>query len=444
MKTACYLCVTALFVTITCIASDAASMRPGSRPPVGPPPGSSSGASSSVTTPSNPNYHLNTTRPGSAAAPTGIAGSPSNAATGLVPGSKPTTPTVQPSAPKHLIGDPPVPSSLTDLTVYSVTTPGASRRIGSRPLVTKPITNPKHLIGDPPPYYTSTDVGSDSMVAHAGETKSVDLGEKIYPAPDIPGWVDSIHHTVGFEQTTGAYKGETRMVRYDKTYGGVETWKQWWLPPTSVEVGGGTVTKTMPVDATPTGSSPPRTVLNTLSSKDFTIPTPQGFSHATIVTPEPLDPGIVAGVGLPGVSGAGETLPTLQVSYTWERIGDGPVTLTSLNTRLLVQMFLPDFADLEVCRAAQYWLQYTFRKSSLGDIEALVRQHETQHVIDDVRIAERLSQQLYALVGKSADSVGDLTYTIESAVAQAIDDMLVAGAAFHSTKEGLPLQFKAL
>ena len=89
-----------------------------------------------------------------------------------VPGTKPNGRGTTRTAPKHLIGDPPLPSSFQDLQGLDAhnTSTGNSRRPGSRPSVPA-VTHPPphHLIGDPPTWpddpgtylFSTTDPGDD-------------------------------------------------------------------------------------------------------------------------------------------------------------------------------------------------------------------------------------------------------------------------------------------
>lgn len=170
MRTRRCLFVAALLIILCFNLSDAGTNRPGARPPVGPPPGSVSGTSSTVNAAGTSNYHLNNARGGGLATPTVTSATNNKKPTGLVPGSNSTSTTAQPTAPKHLIGDPPLPQSLADLHAYLSPSPGSRGRAGYRPpILTMFPSAPRHLIGDPPLYGNEIPANAKYLDVGSGE-----------------------------------------------------------------------------------------------------------------------------------------------------------------------------------------------------------------------------------------------------------------------------------
>jgi hypothetical protein len=140
MKPRSYLLFTLCLIFFALGLADAGPRRPGARPPVIQRPVDSSSRPGSLNTNTQSNYHLNNAEPVNQ-----VFDRPTIAA----PGSKPIIQQSAPTAPKHLIGDPPTPASLQDL--YDSPS-GNNRRPGARPSITHKTKTPKHLIGDPPTF----------------------------------------------------------------------------------------------------------------------------------------------------------------------------------------------------------------------------------------------------------------------------------------------------
>ncbi|MGO9118886.1 MAG: hypothetical protein ACLQPD_14915 [Desulfomonilaceae bacterium] len=95
MKPRQFFFIAALLILLSFGLSEAGSRRPGARPPVGPPPGRA--VKNTQTDPSISTINVNQ----------------STGSQGI--GTKPAQRTSKPSAPHHLIGDPPVPESIAEL-----------------------------------------------------------------------------------------------------------------------------------------------------------------------------------------------------------------------------------------------------------------------------------------------------------------------------------------
>ena len=188
MKPRNYLLAAVLLVILSFALAQAASRHNGARPPVGPPPG----------VPIHAHHHsinaINVHLP----------------SVGLVPGSKPAIQIATPAPPHHLIGDPPLPSSLADLLLYS-SSPGATMRPGYKPpTMSVAPTAPHHLIGDPPsqPYYNGTywvlgtQLYNYQTFTYTTNQNGLQSGEvNIYTLPPLPG--NSWGLIINFNQLTG-------------------------------------------------------------------------------------------------------------------------------------------------------------------------------------------------------------------------------------------------
>jgi hypothetical protein len=194
-----FLLFAALLIVFSYALAQGGSKRPGARAPAGPPPGGVPVGHAH----NDIRYHLDQQTKHLEQ----LLKQDNSPATGVVPGSRPATQTGTPQAPHHLIGDPPLPGSVRDLSSLD-TSSGVARRPGARPnLPATTRSAPRHLIGDPPTY--PDDLGvligsayflSDDRAVLPGEVNlySSDIGNR-----GIPGWPIYTQTVFNWNPTTG-------------------------------------------------------------------------------------------------------------------------------------------------------------------------------------------------------------------------------------------------